>query len=233
MSNHVDAIAAEVSRWHRCVIRDESPPDVPGSIGLCDKWLGMLHARCAVWKRSPYTQAGLQLELAALRQRLIASPMRFCHNDVLAPNVLLGPAGDVRFIDYEYASYNARGYDIGNHFCEYGGFTLDYSRYPSRELQHRFIEQYLRGFYGHSDALDPDEVDHVWREANQWSLVSHFLWGVWGLFQAENSTIAFDFMWYSSRRLAVYFRNREKFLTTTDYTITAPEQLDPLVKVTK
>ncbi len=214
------------------MISDESPPDVPGCFVLCDKWLRMLHSRCAVWKRSPYNQSGLQLELNSLRQRLIESPTRFCHNDVLAPNVLLGPTGEVRFIDYEYASYNARGYDIGNHFCEYGGFTLDYSRYPTREQQYRFIETYLKAFYGQgSGAVDPDEVERVWREANQWSLVSHFLWGVWGLFQAENSTIAFDFLWYSDRRLAVYFRNREKFLTSTEFTITAPEDVDPLVRV--
>ena len=33
----------------------------------------------------------------------------------------------VYFIDYEYASYNYRGYDIGNHFAEYAGFECDYS----------------------------------------------------------------------------------------------------------
>ncbi|KAF7838689.1 putative ethanolamine kinase [Senna tora] len=30
-------------------------------------------------------------------------------------------------IDYEYASYNYRGYDIGNHFAEYAGFECDYN----------------------------------------------------------------------------------------------------------
>jgi len=30
------------------------------------------------------------------------------------------------FIDYEYASYNYRGYDLGNHFAEYAGFDCDF-----------------------------------------------------------------------------------------------------------
>lgn len=27
----------------------------------------------------------------------------------------------VQFIDFEYGGYNHRGFDIGNHFCEYAG----------------------------------------------------------------------------------------------------------------
>lgn len=31
---------------------------------------------------------------------------------------------DLFFIDYEYGCYNYRGFDFGNHFCEW---TLDYT----------------------------------------------------------------------------------------------------------
>jgi thiamine kinase-like enzyme len=36
---------------------------------------------------------------------------------------------DLFFIDYEYGCYNYRGFDFGNHFCEW---TLDYTveEYP-------------------------------------------------------------------------------------------------------
>lgn len=33
------------------------------------------------------------------------------------------------FIDFEYGSYNYRGFDIGNHFNEYAGYDCDYNLY--------------------------------------------------------------------------------------------------------
>lgn len=37
------------------------------------------------------------------------------------------PAGNVKFIDYEYAGYNYQAYDIGNHFNEFAGMTRKWS----------------------------------------------------------------------------------------------------------
>lgn len=39
---------------------------------------------------------------------------------VLSVLVLASP-GHVRFIDYEYSSYNYQAFDIGNHFNEFAG----------------------------------------------------------------------------------------------------------------
>ncbi|MCH86190.1 kinase superfamily protein, partial [Trifolium medium] len=47
-------------------------------------------------------------------------------------------------IDYEYASYNYRGFDIGNHFAEYAGFECDYSLYPNMNEQYHFFRHYLQ-----------------------------------------------------------------------------------------
>ena len=38
-------------------------------------------------------------------------------------------AGKLYIIDFEYGSYNYRGFDIGNHFNEYAGYDCDYSLY--------------------------------------------------------------------------------------------------------
>ncbi len=38
-------------------------------------------------------------------------------------------AGKIYIIDYEYGSYNYRGYDVANHFNEHVGFECDYSLY--------------------------------------------------------------------------------------------------------
>ncbi len=70
---------------------------------------------------------------------LTASPLVLGHNDLLSGNILVlqepgfnpeSPDMDrqIVFIDFEYGAYTSRGFDIGNHFCEYAGFECDYSR---------------------------------------------------------------------------------------------------------
>lgn len=80
----------------------------------------------------------------------VESPVVFCHNDLQEGNILLldePPTSDghahtsansmdtsredgaqakprIIVIDYEYCSYNYRGFDIANHFCEW---VYDYS----------------------------------------------------------------------------------------------------------
>jgi thiamine kinase-like enzyme len=78
----------------------------------------------------------------------------FCHNDVLAGNVLLvAPPGQpprVQLIDFEYMGPNFLGYDIANCFCEHCGF-LPFEpevSYPSAQQQLHFLEAYLEASSG-------------------------------------------------------------------------------------
>jgi thiamine kinase-like enzyme len=48
----------------------------------------------------------------------------FSHNDLLAANILVKDDGELMFIDYEYATYNYRCFDIGNYINE---TMMDYS----------------------------------------------------------------------------------------------------------
>lgn len=50
------------------------------------------------------------------------SPIVFCHNDLLLPNIIY-KSGKVSFIDYEYAGWNYQAFDIGNHFAEFAGLN--------------------------------------------------------------------------------------------------------------
>ncbi len=50
----------------------------------------------------------------------------------------------MQFIDFEYGSYNYRGYDFANNWCEYAGFEGDYSRYPDERQQALFVTNYLQ-----------------------------------------------------------------------------------------
>lgn len=47
---------------------------------------------------------------------------------LVTPILVLHPE-KLYFIDFEYGSYNYRGFDIGNHFNEYAGYDCDYSLY--------------------------------------------------------------------------------------------------------
>lgn len=59
---------------------------------------------------------------AAVNEVVRQESVVFCHNDLLAGNVIIkeGNTG-VDFIDFEYGSANYRGFDIGNHFNEMCG----------------------------------------------------------------------------------------------------------------
>ncbi|MBA0821105.1 hypothetical protein Goarm_017981, partial [Gossypium armourianum] len=59
---------------------------------------------------------------------LLNSPVVFAHNDLLSGNLMHNDEQEKLYlIDFEYGSYNYRGFDIGNHFNEYAGYDCDYS----------------------------------------------------------------------------------------------------------
>ncbi|KAG8518004.1 Choline/ethanolamine kinase [Galemys pyrenaicus] len=100
----------------------------------------------------------LKDEMGSLRELLSStpSPVVFCHNDIQEGNILLlsepKNAESLMLVDFEYSSYNYRGFDIGNHFCEW---VYDYTHeewpfyraqpadYPTRGQQLHFIRHYL------------------------------------------------------------------------------------------
>ncbi|XP_022670013.1 ethanolamine kinase 1-like isoform X6 [Varroa destructor] len=139
----------------------------------------------------------------------------FCHNDLLSKNILLD--GDrIHFIDYEYASANYQGFDIGNFFTEFGGQEgYDRKRYPTREWQLPWIQQYLeyyRSFKGRKPPTTAD-VDQLYVFVNKCALSSAILWGLWALIQEAHSTINFDFNRFAMDRLGMYFAKRDEFLS--------------------
>ncbi|KAF9161133.1 hypothetical protein BGX20_002227 [Mortierella sp. AD010] len=286
----------------------------------------------------------VRLELTAVH-----SPLVFAHNDTQYGNILKtnDESGELVVIDFEYAGYNTRGFDIGNHFCEW---TADYhsdrpsvlhpERYPTKAEQFNFLEAYMeaeiamRGYHltainitkytkkrrsitnaiasgfskatlsalqatsavlrrKHSgDVLKEDDIsgsapsssgnttpiavntaeasansnnttfvltdgsglaltrsntsangkengavesnrsmprnrhgdgsdgvskaevlESMYDEVNKFALASHIMWGLWGLIQAAQSEIDFDYFEYSMQRLSEFRRRREEFMT--------------------
>jgi choline/ethanolamine kinase len=119
-------------------------------------------------------------------------------------------------VDFEYSGYNPRGFDIANHFCEW---TADYhstepakmhlDRYPTLAEQVRFLEAYfderdlVQGTVS-SPLQRQNDVQQLLREVEAYFLASHFFWGLWGLIQANQSEIDYDFFQYATERLTSF-----------------------------
>uniref|UniRef100_A0A674EX73 Ethanolamine kinase n=1 Tax=Salmo trutta TaxID=8032 RepID=A0A674EX73_SALTR len=155
------------------------------------------------------------------------SPVVFCHNDCQEGNILLlsGCEGTDRqklmLIDFEYSSYNYRGFDIGNHFCEwmydytndkFPFFHVNSKNYPTKAQQLHFIGSYLseteQGFENLSAEDQMKLKEELFVEANRFALASHFFWGLWSMIQARISTIEFGYMEYAMARFDAYFEQK-------------------------
>lgn len=172
----------------------------------------------------------LQQEMDTLKSLLEStrSPVVFCHNDCQEGNILLlkgrqtSDKQKLMLIDFEYSSYNYRGFDIGNHFCEwmydyncdeFPFFKVDVQNYPSKAQQLHFIENYLREFDPGFHNLSPDDQlkveEELYVEVNRFSLASHFFWGLWSIIQARLSTIKFGYLEYAQARFDAYFQQKK------------------------
>ncbi|KAM5316674.1 choline kinase alpha isoform 2-T2 [Glossophaga mutica] len=173
----------------------------------------------------------LPLELRTLRSLLEStpSPVVFCHNDCQEGNILLLEGREnsenqkLMLIDFEYSSYNYRGFDIGNHFCEwmydytyekYPFFRANILKFPTRKQQLHFISSYLAAFPNDFENLSNEEKavmeEEMLVEVNRFALASHFFWGLWSIVQAKISSIEFGYMEYAQARFDAYFDQKKK-----------------------
>lgn len=179
----------------------------------------------------------LRLELEWLREFLVSvkSPVVFCHNDLQEGNILLRldahesqvSQPELVVIDFEFCSYNYRGFDFANHMCEW---QYDYSNenppyfwacpdnYPSPKQQEHFMECY-REAMRREQHLQPgtqEEMDQLLKELRVFTLASHFFWGLWSVCYASISTIPFDYWEYGKVRFDAYFKHKASLLSTSD-----------------
>ncbi|XP_062149470.1 probable ethanolamine kinase [Alnus glutinosa] len=148
---------------------------------------------------------------------LLNAPVVFAHNDLLSGNLMFNDEEEkLYFIDFEYGSYNYRGFDIGNHFNEYAGFDCDYSLYPNKDEQYHFFRHYLQPEKPHE--VSDKDLETLYVESNTYMLASHLYWALWGLIQAKMSPIDFDYLGYFFLRYNEYKRQKEKhFLLAQSY----------------
>lgn len=161
----------------------------------------------------------LYKEIVELREftGLLNAPVVFAHNDLLSGNLMLNEEEEKLYlIDFEYGSYNYRGFDIGNHFNEYAGYDCDYSLYPTKEEQYHFIKHYLQP--DKPDEVSNGEVESVFIETDAYKLASHLYWAVWAIIQARMSPIEFDYLGYFFLRYNEYKKQKPlTFSLVTSY----------------
>ncbi|VDK88858.1 unnamed protein product [Litomosoides sigmodontis] len=137
-------------------------------------------------------------------------------------------------IDFEYASYNYRGFEFGNYICEY---MLDYSNdkppfYWVKREQTPPDEQLHRLFNSYLDEIDKQkrngdnsypienlslnreaEIQKLFIEARRFPAVSHLFWSIWSFFLADGSLpISFDYISYGLDRIALYYEYKPRLL---------------------
>ncbi|XP_056653494.1 choline/ethanolamine kinase isoform X3 [Monodelphis domestica] len=172
----------------------------------------------------------LEKEIDYLRKFLEStpSPVVFCHNDIQEGNILLlsnpktsAPLDKLMLIDFEYSSYNYRGFDIGNHFCEWI-YNYDHNEwpffqaltenYPSQEQQLHFIRNYLSEIQRNVTPSPEGQAQlekEMLVEVNRFALASHIFWGLWSILQDALSTIEFGYLEYAQSRFQGYFKLKE------------------------
>ena len=137
----------------------------------------------------------------------------------LSTNTDTDPASEsnsnlMTFIDFEYADWAPRGFDLGNHFCEYAGFECDYGKYPKYDAASRFLRSYLAVVQGVTpEEISEKDIKKAVADANVHALASHQYWGTWAIMQACWSSIDFDYMGYAALRWGEYKRRKDEFLT--------------------
>ena len=141
----------------------------------------------------------------------------FCHNDVQEGNLMFSNRNErgnpVQMINFDYSSYNLRGYDIGNHFCEwmydysYGSwpyFKHSFDNFPTEAQQVAFVKAYLEVVFKHHPEKKQNKkwsVDYILNEAKHFALMSHLFWALWAVVQAKLSNIEFGYLEYAIVRL--------------------------------
>jgi choline kinase len=146
----------------------------------------------------------------------------FGHNDLQPGNILVGQDKSLTFIDFEYARFMPRGYDLANQWCEWAAdylsdtpHVMDYSKGPTEQQKLAFARSYLEAnVAAGADAVSENDVrDFVDEEIQAYLPLTHLWWGVWGLLQVSNNMKkaggdnegeegeAFDYLGYAMCRI--------------------------------
>jgi ethanolamine kinase len=129
--------------------------------------------------------------------------LALCHHDLQSSNILYDSASkSVSFIDFEYSQVNYALYDVADHFGAYAGIhDPDYSIYPTREEQLRFLRIYFD-----ARGIKNFEEEKTLRILKQIAVLPHLWWFLWALVQANISSVDFNYSEYARIQLEMYLK---------------------------
>uniref|UniRef100_A0A3B4DVN9 Ethanolamine kinase n=1 Tax=Pygocentrus nattereri TaxID=42514 RepID=A0A3B4DVN9_PYGNA len=227
-------IAEKIAKFHRMRMPFNKEPK--WLFGTMEKYMSQVQSltftrETHLRKFTQLMTYGLPQEMESLRCLLEStrSPVVFCHNDLQEGNILLLSGREnmdkqkLMLIDFEYSSYNYRGFDIGNFFCEWmydyncdtsPFFKTNTSNYPTKAQQMHFFKSYLSEYDLELAKLSEEDQlklrEDMLVEVNRFALASHFFWGLWSMIQARISTIEFGYLDYAMARFDAYFELKKK-----------------------
>ncbi|XP_060779910.1 choline kinase alpha isoform X1 [Neoarius graeffei] len=227
-------IAEKIAKFHKMVMPFNKEPK--WLFGTMEKYMSQVQKLTFtrenhIHKFNHLMSHNLPQEMENLRCLLEStqSPVVFCHNDLQEGNILLLSGQEnmekqkLMLIDFEYSSYNYRGFDIGNFFCEWmydyncdtpPFFRTNTKNYPTRTQQMYFFKSYLSEYNPALENLSEEAQlkikEDMLVEVNRFALASHFFWGLWSIIQARLSTIEFDYLDYAIARFDAFFELKKE-----------------------
>lgn len=134
----------------------------------------------------------------------------------------------VFLIDFEYSGVDYCAFDFGNTFCEmsinnfcsrFPGFVIDPDMYPDRNKQRAFFQEYLKHVREPRRLFAQDRqpadtaamVERLCKFSDLGALASHMQWALWGIVQAEHSTIDWGYLEYTTARMDQFWALRRAY----------------------
>ncbi len=133
--------------------------------------LGAAFSADAVWLHKQSQRAKSALDAAGL-------DIVPCMNDTLAGNFMLNTSGDIRLVDFEYASNNDRCYELALWFGE---------MFFPPEIEYELLEDY----FGHLD-------NACFARVQIHKFLADMKWSTWAIIQHQVADIDFDFSKYGA-----------------------------------
>lgn len=223
MGEHGRNIAVALARMHRdfsvpSELEEFHPIHKPSLWTQLEEWLKQATAALGKFKTKRDSDKAASLNLPTLAEELHwlrgtqipkGAQVVFCHNDLLAANILINEIdGSIQLIDFEYGGINYSTFDIANHFNEYAGGPPhdpfpNYEWLPDSKRREEFIRQYLTTFLNQTPT--DDVVERMLQELDGFLLVNHLYWGLWAVNQAfAEGCGEFDYMEYAVNRFKQY-----------------------------